>query len=532
MDADDALASQPRRRPRRSVPRPRHGPRGPPLHDRAPAAGRPAGRRGGRPGRARPGLPGDARLRRGSDPRAAAPAVAGVDRGEPVAQPAAPSRRAEPPLQLEPIVEAGGERPSRTAAPRPTSGRPRRETAPDAGRGARRAAARAAGRDRPPPRRRPVGRRDGRRARPAGGHGQGPGPPRARRPPPPARPSTPTSGARARRRPSKGALRMTARHPSGSTRAAARARARPRHRSRPRSRPRGRPRRTRDPRPRDARSARRSSRSGLADRYAELRLARSGRSSSPGTAAGVSAVDRADRRRRVRARASRRTSAGRLASRRRRPRRASPGRWRRRLAGDRRVRIELDLRGRTEFETAVWLKALEIPRGEVRPVRLDRRRDRPAEGGPGRRDRARPQPRPARRPLPPRRPERRARSASTRSAARPRKRTILAAEGLDPDAPRGRRPGRGPLHRLGHDPRRLPADLPPREADHAPPPGPVPVAWRPPGRPATGPAGCAGRPRGARPRRLTSPRICHRSATLDHWTGPSRSSTLARSWTT
>ncbi|HEY3523974.1 MAG TPA: methylated-DNA--[protein]-cysteine S-methyltransferase [Candidatus Limnocylindrales bacterium] len=40
---------------------------------------------------------------------------------------------------------------------------------------------------------------------------------------------------------------------------------------------------------------------------------------------------------------------------------------RRRLAGDRRVRIPLDLRGATEFQVAVWLKALDIPRGEVRP---------------------------------------------------------------------------------------------------------------------------------------------------------------------
>jgi O-6-methylguanine DNA methyltransferase len=39
----------------------------------------------------------------------------------------------------------------------------------------------------------------------------------------------------------------------------------------------------------------------------------------------------------------------------------------RRLAGDRRARIALDLRGRTEFERDVWAKALEIPRGEVRP---------------------------------------------------------------------------------------------------------------------------------------------------------------------
>ena len=39
----------------------------------------------------------------------------------------------------------------------------------------------------------------------------------------------------------------------------------------------------------------------------------------------------------------------------------------RRLAGDRHNRIDLDLRGSTPFEQAVWKKALEIPRGEVRP---------------------------------------------------------------------------------------------------------------------------------------------------------------------
>jgi O-6-methylguanine DNA methyltransferase len=38
-----------------------------------------------------------------------------------------------------------------------------------------------------------------------------------------------------------------------------------------------------------------------------------------------------------------------------------------RLAGDRRARIDLDLRGHTAFEQDVWHKALEIPRGEVRP---------------------------------------------------------------------------------------------------------------------------------------------------------------------
>jgi O-6-methylguanine DNA methyltransferase len=39
----------------------------------------------------------------------------------------------------------------------------------------------------------------------------------------------------------------------------------------------------------------------------------------------------------------------------------------RRLGGDRRARIDLDLRGHSPFEVAVWTKALEIPRGEVRP---------------------------------------------------------------------------------------------------------------------------------------------------------------------
>ncbi len=39
----------------------------------------------------------------------------------------------------------------------------------------------------------------------------------------------------------------------------------------------------------------------------------------------------------------------------------------RRLGGDPRVRIALDLRGHSPFEQDVWRKALEIPRGEVRP---------------------------------------------------------------------------------------------------------------------------------------------------------------------
>jgi O-6-methylguanine DNA methyltransferase len=39
----------------------------------------------------------------------------------------------------------------------------------------------------------------------------------------------------------------------------------------------------------------------------------------------------------------------------------------RRLDGDRRANVPLDLRGHTDFEQAVWMKALEIPRGQVRP---------------------------------------------------------------------------------------------------------------------------------------------------------------------
>jgi O-6-methylguanine DNA methyltransferase len=39
----------------------------------------------------------------------------------------------------------------------------------------------------------------------------------------------------------------------------------------------------------------------------------------------------------------------------------------RRIGGDRRVQVPVDLRGRAEFEQAVLRKALEIPRGQVRP---------------------------------------------------------------------------------------------------------------------------------------------------------------------
>jgi O-6-methylguanine DNA methyltransferase len=43
------------------------------------------------------------------------------------------------------------------------------------------------------------------------------------------------------------------------------------------------------------------------------------------------------------------------------------GAIRKRLGGDRRAHIDLDLRGHTDFERDVWRKALEIPHGEVRP---------------------------------------------------------------------------------------------------------------------------------------------------------------------
>ncbi len=59
----------------------------------------------------------------------------------------------------------------------------------------------------------------------------------------------------------------------------------------------------------------------------------------------------------------------------------------RRLAGDRRAAIPLDLRGRTEFEVAVWRQGARDPVRRGAALRLDRRRDRAAEGRPGRRAR-------------------------------------------------------------------------------------------------------------------------------------------------
>jgi O-6-methylguanine DNA methyltransferase len=103
---------------------------------------------------------------------------------------------------------------------------------------------------------------------------------------------------------------------------------------------------------------------GLADRIAPLPspigllwIAWNGR----GVAEVEIAADGTDARARHEARSGRRTLVADALP----PSLAEP--VRRRLAGEPRVRIPLDLRGRTEFEVAVWTKALEIPRGEVRP---------------------------------------------------------------------------------------------------------------------------------------------------------------------
>ena len=134
----------------------------------------------------------------------------------------------------------------------------------------------------------------------------------------------------------------------------------------------------------------------------------------------------------------------------------------RRLAGDRRARIDLDLRGSTEFEQAVWLEALEIPRGQVRPYGwIAAEIGRPRRSAPSGR-----------------------RSATTDPADRPchrvvrtdgfigqyslggpeNKRTILAAEG--PTGRHGPLALRDPVRGLRHDADLLHADLPRRPADH------------------------------------------------------------------
>ncbi len=79
----------------------------------------------------------------------------------------------------------------------------------------------------------------------------------------------------------------------------------------------------------------------------------------------------------------------------------------RRLEGDRRVRIPLDLRGHSRLRAGRLAQGARDPAWRGPAVRLDRGGDRSAEGGPCRRHRARSQPRAAHRPVPPRGPKRR-----------------------------------------------------------------------------------------------------------------------------
>ncbi len=128
----------------------------------------------------------------------------------------------------------------------------------------------------------------------------------------------------------------------------------------------------------------------------------------------------------------------------------------RRLEGDRRVRIDLDLRGHTDFERDVWQKALGDPTRRGPALRLDRRRDRSPEGGPGGRHGTWAQPRAAHRPVP-----------SGGPLGRHDRPVLARRAGEQADDPGGRgpRPARDgaagglgrPVHRLGHDQDLLPA---------------------------------------------------------------------------
>jgi O-6-methylguanine DNA methyltransferase len=120
----------------------------------------------------------------------------------------------------------------------------------------------------------------------------------------------------------------------------------------------------------------------------------------------------------------------------------------RRLEGDRRVRIDLDLRGRTDFERDVWRKALEIPRGEVRPygwiaAEIGRPRATRAVGTALGHN-------PVPLIVPCHRVVRKDGTIGQYSLGGPaNKRTILAAEGLDPDAMESA--ARSGVHYVGSD---------------------------------------------------------------------------------
>ena len=147
----------------------------------------------------------------------------------------------------------------------------------------------------------------------------------------------------------------------------------------------------------------------------------------------------------------------------------------RRLGGERRVRIPLDLRGRTAFEVAVWTKALEIPAGEVRPygwiaAEIGRPRAVRAVGTALGHN-------PVPLIVPCHRVVRTDGTIGQYSLGGPgNKRTILATEGLDPDAledaaRRGERLSGSTTH-----PDLLLAHLPPCAAGPGPLPGVVPLA--------------------------------------------------------
>ena len=360
------------------------------------------------------------------------------------------------------------------------------------------AAAGPAGRRRPPSRRRPVVRPDGRGPRPTRRNPQGPGP---------SRPGRPARCARRRR---------TARA-GGDDRM---------------NRPVPRPRRHRG-RPRDARRA------GSAEpRPRRPRRCRPGRRLRADRIAGRAPPGRLERSRRVGGRERRRTIT-----------RSRSGSWpgpgagpmrqgalpaglaraiERRLAGDRRARIELDLRGSSAFEQAVWLKALEIPRGEVRPygwvaAEIGRPKAVRAVGTAL-----------GHNPVPLIVPcHRVVRSDGTIGQY------SLGGPGQQADdpgrrGPRSRRarrpcPSRHPLHRLGYDADLLPADLPQREADHAPPTGCRSARPAHRRRPATGPAASADR--AALPSPPRSPRPGTGRAAADGIGAGRRSATLAVLWT-
>ena len=131
------------------------------------------------------------------------------------------------------------------------------------------------------------------------------------------------------------------------------------------------------------------------------------------------------------------------------------------------MRIPLDLRGRTEFEVAVWTKALEIPRGEVRPygwiaAEIGRPKAVRAVGTALGHN-------PVPLIVPCHRVVRTDGTIGQYSLGGPaNKRTILAGRGPGPRAARGRGPSRRAAARVGDDEDRVLADLPPRAADRRP----------------------------------------------------------------